>query len=60
VIDREPSVKEMAVLYSVCVKFIEDQNINCGEAVYQNDNVILNACQFIEQICDIVGYDDEY
>jgi hypothetical protein len=59
VINSHPTVKDMALLHSVCKKFIEENNITCSESVYQNDKVILNAYSFIEQICDIVGYDDE-
>lgn len=44
-------------------KFIKDERISCAEAVCQNDNVILNAYEFIEKCCEIVGYhkdeDDE-
>lgn len=43
-------------LWELCQKYINDQTISCGESVYQSDNVILNACEFIENICDIVGY----
>jgi len=52
-------------LWEHCKKFIEDQRIHCSESVYQTDRVIENAYEFIEGICDIVGYyededDDEY
>jgi hypothetical protein len=46
-----------------CQKFIRDQRIDCPEVVHQTDRVIENAYEFIEGICDIVGYhrmeDDE-
>lgn len=55
-IEREPSVKEMAALWNICVKFIEEQKIHYPETIYQTDWVIENAYGFIEDICDEVGY----
>jgi hypothetical protein len=43
-------------LYRLVEKFIEEQDIICVECIYQQDNVIQNAYEFIEQCCDIVGY----
>lgn len=42
-------------------KFVEDNNISCPETIYQCDWVIENAYEFIEQLCEAVGYveDDE-
>jgi hypothetical protein len=45
-------------LFELCKKFIEDQSIGCAETIYQTDWVIENAYEFIEDICDIVGYDN--
>lgn len=57
----EPSVKEMAKLWSICMQFIQDQNISCEETIHQCDWVIENAYGLIQDICDVVGYheDDE-
>ncbi len=50
-------------LFAMCKKFIEDQHIWCPETIYQSDRVIENAYEFIERVCNIVGYvkdeDDE-
>ena len=56
----EPSVKEMAALWNKCLEFVESQRISCAETIYQSDRVIENAYEFIEDVCDIVGYIDEY
>lgn len=45
-------------LLEFCQKFIQDQNITCSETVYQSDRVIENAYEFIDGICDIVGFKD--
>ena len=36
--------------------FIRDNEITCAETVYQKDSVIANAYEFIEGLCNIVGY----
>lgn len=61
-IDYEPSVKDMAKLWNICIKFIEEQEIGAPETIYQTDWVIENAYEFIEEVCKVVGYldgDDE-
>lgn len=45
-----------AELWQFCREFVEKQNISCAEAVYQSDRVIENAYEFIEGICERVGY----
>ncbi len=44
-------------LYELCVDFIEGLNITCAETIYQSDRVIEKAYEFIENICDTIGYD---
>ena len=46
-------------LLKLCQDFIKEQKITCPETVFQCDWVIENAYEFIEQICEIVGYADE-
>lgn len=43
-------------LFAVAQRFIQQQNIFCPETIYQSDRVIENAYEFIEQVCNIVGY----
>lgn len=55
--------EEKNKLWDVCKQFIEENEIGRCETVYQCDRVILNASEFIESICDIVGYipsEDEF
>jgi GTP-dependent phosphoenolpyruvate carboxykinase len=49
-------VSLMKSLHDHCVKFIQSQRITCAETVYQSDRVIVNAYEFIEGVCEIVGY----
>lgn len=42
-----------------CEKFIHDHNISCAEVIHQTDKVIEDAYDFIEGICDILGYIDD-
>jgi hypothetical protein len=55
----EPSVGEMAALWKTCMRFIKEQRISCEETISQCDWVIENAYDFIEQVCDVVGYLEE-
>lgn len=52
-------VDDAESLVFLCQKFIKEQKIRTPESVYQMDNVIENAYEFIEQVCDIVGYHDD-
>lgn len=47
---------DLAKLAEHCWAFIEKYKISCPESIYQQDYVIENAYEFIEGICDIVGY----
>lgn len=47
---------QMNELHRICLDFITKQRITCPETIYQSDRVIVNAYEFIEQICDVVGY----
>jgi hypothetical protein len=57
-VDHDPANKAMAVLWKLCAKFVEDNNITCAETVYQSDRVIRNAYIFMKEVCKIVGYVD--
>lgn len=50
-----------AQLTKIVEQFIADQRIYCPETIYQSDRVIINAYEFIEELCNVVGYlkDDE-
>jgi hypothetical protein len=43
-------------LLKLCKDFIRSQLITCPETIYQSDRVIENAYEFIESVCEIVGY----
>lgn len=55
-INDEPSTKEMAALWALCMEFVEQQRISCPEAIYQTDRVIENAYDFVADVCERVGY----
>ena len=46
-------------LWKFCQAFIAEQEISCADAVSQCDRVIENAYEFIEGVCEIVGYHDD-
>ena len=45
-------------LFKLCSKFVEDNKISHAEQVYQNDRLVTKYYQFVESICDIVGYQE--
>jgi len=47
-------------LEEYCRLFIERMGISCAETIYQTDRVIENAYEFIEGICDRVGYQESH
>ncbi len=53
---NEPTHAELMALWNVCKKFVEDQEIGCVETIYQTDWVIEHAYEFIEDVCNVVGY----
>jgi hypothetical protein len=52
----EPTHAELMALWNVCKKFVQDQDIGHADTIYQCDWIIENAYYFIEQVCDVVGY----
>lgn len=51
-----PGLDANGKLHAICEKFIRDNSITCPETICQSDRVIMNAYEFIEQICENVGY----
>lgn len=51
---KEQELKDK--LWEHCKSFVAAQSIYSSESVYQSDRVIENAYEFIEGVCDIVGY----
>lgn len=56
-------IKQLLKLWATCTDFRDKQSIRCAETIHQTDRVIENAYEFIEQVCDVIGYvkeeDDE-
>lgn len=46
-------------LWQFCQDFVKYQRIRCAETIHQTDRVIENAYDFIEGVCDIIGYHKE-
>ena len=45
-------------LLEIVQSFIKAQSIHCPETIYQTDRVIENAYEFIQDLCDVVGYQE--
>lgn len=48
--------RQLAKMKAVIHNFIEEQDIHCAETIYQMDNVIENAYEFIQELVELVGY----
>lgn len=48
--------EQKEALWEAVTRFVDEQRISCGEAVYQTDWVAENSLELIEELCDIVGY----
>ena len=46
-------------LMTLVTLFVTKQRIHCSETIYQCDRVIENAYEFIESLCNVVGYFDD-
>lgn len=43
-------------LLKAVIEYVNKNQISHPETIYQCDHVIESACEFIEELCDIVGY----
>lgn len=55
----EQTVAEALALRAIVKKFIEYNKIRCAESVYQTDCIAENSLDFIEELCEVVGYYEE-
>lgn len=51
--DQELSAK----LLELCRRWIAENKVQCAEAIYQIDNITFESLEFVEKICELVGYD---
>jgi len=51
-----PTIKQLADLWNLCRKFINDHKPSCPEAIYQVDDINLACTDFAEEICSCVGF----
>jgi hypothetical protein len=51
-------MKNSKELYELCKNFIQENGITCEESIYQCDKIAENALEFIESICDLIGYEE--
>lgn len=54
--DDNKKLAKLKKLENFCKKWIKDMEIGCVETIYQTDRVVENSLEFIEGICNIVGY----
>ena len=52
-------MKVDAELFDLCREFIKENKIDCSETIYQTDKVAENSLEFIESICELIGYHED-
>ena len=52
-------MKVDAELFDLCREFIKENKIDCPETIYQTDRIAENSLEFIESICELIGYHEE-
>lgn len=55
---KNVDVVPLLKLEAEVVRFVKEHRISCPEVICQNDDVIVDAYEFIENLVDIVGYYD--
>ena len=58
-INKEPSIEEMAALWQIALEFIHYNDIRYEEDIHEDERVIENSYYLIEMICDNVGYKED-
>ena len=58
-INKEPSIEEMAALWQIALEFIHNNDIRYEEDIHEDERVIENSYFLIEMICDNVGYKED-
>jgi hypothetical protein len=48
--------EQKQALWDACEKFIQENQISCPESIYQRDSMWEKSPEFVESVCEIVGY----
>lgn len=57
-INTNPTQEQLEELWCLSVEYINTREIYCVETVYQTHRVQVSACDFVADVCDLVGYVD--
>lgn len=55
-IKEGPTVEQLSDLWKICKKFLNKHKPSCPESIYQVDSISLACEDFVEEICNCVGY----
>lgn len=56
---KNVDIVQLLKLEAEVKRFVTEHRISCAEAICQNDDVIVDAYEFIENLVEIVGYFEE-
>jgi hypothetical protein len=51
-----PTAEQLIKLWNTCRKFVDEYKPSCPESICQVDEISLACGDFVEEICDCVGY----
>jgi hypothetical protein len=54
--EEGPSVEQLGELWNICKRFINKYKPSCAESINQVDEINLACSDFVEEICECVGY----
>lgn len=57
-INTKPTQEQLEELWRISADYINSREIYSTESVYQTDRVQVSACDFVADVCDLVGYVD--
>jgi hypothetical protein len=46
-------------LFDLCKDFIRENQITSSDTIYDRDSLQLQALELLEQICDLIGYQED-
>jgi hypothetical protein len=51
-----PTIKQLADLWNLCRRFVNEYKPSCPESICQVDETNLACTEFVEEICTCVGF----
>jgi len=53
---QEIPIEQISKVFEIITEYIDKTKIKCAEDVYQNEEITLNSYEFIDSLCEAMGY----